>query len=213
MRLRLLASTAVVLAALPSAASAQIVQNGSFETSIFEPCGVSFVDATTTGITNWTVESGNVDLICSAWQDAEGVRSLDLNGRAPGRIYQEVPTAIGGVYNLTFALAGNPGTANNKTLDVIWNGNAPVSFTFVQAGHTSGAMGWQFITLLGLVATSTTTRITFQSTTTATSNSGPALDAVSLALVSPNVVPEPATVLLVGGGLAALAAAARRRRV
>ncbi len=85
-----------------------------------------------------------------------------------------------------FAYCGNPFGTGNKTFEVRWNGAVIRSIEFVQNGQTATAMGW--LTGSGYaVATGTTSRLSFVSTTGAMNGSqgftafyGPALDSVEV---------------------------------
>ena len=66
----------------------------------------------TTGQTfgDWTVRSGDVDVIGSAWESSPlGGRVVDLDGNNPGAIYQTLTTEAGKQYQVVFALSGNFG--------------------------------------------------------------------------------------------------------
>ena len=199
-----------LLLAIAAPAGAQIV-NGGFES----PTATSSIEGRTS-IPGWTASSGNFELITSGhWQPHGGNQSIDLNGTAVGSIFQDIVTQAGAMYNLSFWMAGNPGTPENKTLNLLWNGGIVGQFTFVQAGRSTSAMGWTLMGAGNLVATSTTTRLEFQSTSP-NAFSGPALDDVSLTLVSAppinSTVPEPSTYVMFATGLVALGGIARRRR-
>ena len=57
---------------------------------------------------DWTVRSGDVDLIGSSWEESPlGGRSVDLHGSTTGGIYQTVSTEVGRQYQVVFALSGN----------------------------------------------------------------------------------------------------------
>jgi hypothetical protein len=98
------------------------VVNGSFEEPILtaqtDPVGWRNY-AAGQSFPRWTVGKGSVDIVSDgygqpprfgleAWPAAEGHQSVDLNGFEPGSIYQDIPTTKGAVYNLSFALSGNP---------------------------------------------------------------------------------------------------------
>ena len=199
---------AIVLAAAP--AGAQVV-NGGFEA----PPAASSIE-TRTSIPGWTASSGNFELITSGhWQPHSGNQSIDLNGTQVGSIYQDLVTQAGATYELSFWMAGNPGTSEDKTMNFFWNGGIVGQVTFIQAGTSTANMGWRLFGSGNLVATSTTTRLEFQSTSP-NAFSGPALDDVAVTLVAgpPGMsnVPEPSTYALFATGLLGLAGVARRRR-
>ncbi len=57
---------------------------------------------------NWTVRSGNVDLNGTYFQTTPlGGWAVDLNGTAPGAIYQNLSTVAGRQYQVVFAMSGN----------------------------------------------------------------------------------------------------------
>ena len=201
----------LALASSAPAAGAQVV-NGSFESpGTTLGCPSFFGGVVGTTITGWTVGSGNVDYICSLWTADDGVMSLDMNGSAAASIYQDVALTPGASYRLSFAMGENFFAGPNpKTMDVTIGSLPTWSFSFDNPAATAADMGWATNTV-DFVANAATMRLTFASTT-AECCWGPALDDVSIALISPTAVPEPATVALLGAGLGVLGVAMRRRR-
>jgi choice-of-anchor C domain-containing protein len=212
-------AAALALALLAPTAGAQIVTNGSFESGSPDPCPGSFSGIGSTEITGWTIGSGNMDWICTLWTADDGLRSLDMNGGIAGSIFQDVGgLAPGALYRLSFAMAenffGGFGGNDEKTMTVSIGSLDFGTFTFNNPAATPTDMGWITFTE-DFTANAGTMRLLFASTHTSGCCTGPALDDVSIVLLrpaAPGVVPEPATVALVGGGLLALAGVARRRR-
>jgi len=186
-------------------AAGNLFTNPSFET------GPTFVPAAPgdfmqldpgNSLTGWTITGGGVDWIRGYWQTADGSFSLDLNNLTPGGVEQSVATQIGKIYQVTFALAANPNgdPPAIKTMHVLVNGT-PTNFQFDKTGHNFASMGWQDQTFQ-FTATSPSTAIRFESTTTGT----PAANALDNARIIE--VPEPAAT---GISLAVLTLAFGRR--
>ncbi|PKL75829.1 MAG: hypothetical protein CVV27_13360 [Candidatus Melainabacteria bacterium HGW-Melainabacteria-1] len=118
-----------------------LVSNGDFETPSVGQTWRVFTGSTLTG---WQIPTGNIELVGTAFEAAEGVQSLDLVGSASGEISQSVATQAGTAYMLSFCLAGNPGgDPKVKELDVLWNGTSIATLSFDTTGKTTTAMGWQ----------------------------------------------------------------------
>jgi choice-of-anchor C domain-containing protein len=184
----------VALAASPVLAFAGVT-NGSFETGTFSGAPFDTLNAGSTDLEGWTIDSGSVDWIGSYWQAADGARSIDLDGNAAGAISQTLATTIGNTYDVTFALSGNPfGGPAAKTLTVGASGAASQSYTFDIgiAGNSPVDMKWATETY-SFVATGTSTVLAFTSTTPGVF--GPALDEISVAETAPPTEPptEPAS--------------------
>jgi choice-of-anchor C domain-containing protein len=174
-----------------SAHSANLIQNGSFETG---PNPGSFITLPTgsTAINNWTVTGGNIDYKGSYWTASDGQRSIDLNGEVAGAIAQTFNTTIGESYLVTFDLAGNP-----EFLPIIKNMTVEAAgqsedFSFDTTGKTFSDMGWipqswQF------TANNNQTTLEFASLTNG-SASGPTLDNVAV-VPADTPVPEPGTII------------------
>jgi choice-of-anchor C domain-containing protein len=124
---------------------------------------------------NWTVQSGDVDLVGTLWQASPlGGRSVDLNGNNPGAIAQTLTTVAGRQYQVIFNATGN------------WlSGDATKDFR-VSAGGTSQdyslaqPSGWSTSNMLfsgrsmTFTATSSSTTLAFQSLDTG-NGSGPVI--------------------------------------
>lgn len=210
MKIRLLSRVLAISTVFAASAGAQVV-NGGFESSTPVAPGTFTTYGAGQNFGAWTVGSGTIDLLNGVWQAASGTYSVDLDGSSVGSIYQDLITSLGGTYNLTFALAGNPaGPPAIKTMDVLWGGANVGTFTFDVTGKSFANMGWQTFTVSGLTASSALTRLEFQSATGGQFN-GPALDDVSIAQVS-TVSPEPASMVLVASGLLGVFGIARKRK-
>ena len=101
----------IVLAGMVFAASsagAVSFVNGSFEQSINPGKSVLLSAGDGTSITGWKVASGNIDLVGSAWDAADGAHSIDLSGIEPGSIIQTLHgLSTGTKYQITFDLSGS----------------------------------------------------------------------------------------------------------
>jgi choice-of-anchor C domain-containing protein len=170
-------SLALVLA-LPAAAMAGAsVQNGSFEGD--DTVG-SFVTLSggSTAIAGWSVSTGSVDWIGTYWSHHDGLKSLDLNGLAPGAVSQTLTTTANSSYLVAFWMAANPTCgAAIKTLDVSATGAATVGYQFDSSGRTRSNMGWTLHTY-AFTAVGSATQLAFSSTTPG--SCGPALDLVAI---------------------------------
>jgi hypothetical protein len=174
----------LVLAVTP-ARCANIVLNPGFESGSFTP----WVES------GWGVDSSGEAVphsgTYSAYTGCVGSSCLDPFSGA--YLYQDLATGSGTIYTLTFWYWPDQGTPNE--LDVRWNGNLVLSIVNDLSGHT-----YSQITVGGLQATSTTTRLQFNG------RQDPAwlnIDDVSVeATVSG--VPEPGTVFLLASGLIAV---------
>lgn len=197
------------LAALaPMAAQAQ-VSNGGFETPVITG-GFSLRNTAST-IGAWTVVSGNVEIVRTYWQPNSGAQSLDLNGGTAGSIQQSITTIANHVYQISFAMAGNPtGGDPNKDLRLDFGANS-ANFTFNTAGFTRPNMGWT-LKQTSFTATGTSTILRF--TSLETGSFGPALDDVVVTDLGPatSAAPEPGTIALAGLGLLPLGLVLRRRK-
>lgn len=171
----------VVLLAFVGAVSANLVSNGGFDTAVPAFTGTfETLNAGSSVIAPWTVDSGSIDLVNSYWVPNSDPNSIDLAGNEPGKISQPISTDIGGTYELSFYMAGNPDQPGVKTLEIYWDGSQLTpSQTFDSTGHSLGAMGWTKITIPNLVATKTQTTISFENE--APNNAyGVALDDISV---------------------------------
>ena len=222
--LSVLSVLAVAMVA-PNAYAINLVTNGSFE--IGAPSGGCQAGATS--LSGWTVTAGNIDIDsatpgCSGITPADGTYFVDLTGswsNDVGAIAQDITTAIGTQYNLSFYFTGNPqwqvgagcasGYANDGATKAmrVTAGAVTQTFSVDTTGASCVSPQWTLENVL-FTATSTTTTLLFQSLNGATAASvyGPLLDGVSVN-VAP--VPEPATLGMLVLGIAGLGFARRRK--
>lgn len=167
-----------------------LITNGSFENGP-DPGLYIALNPGSTAITGWTVTRGQIDYKGTYFiDDADGTRSLDLNGSpGVGGIAQTFNTVAGQRYRVNFAMAGNTYSGTPiKTMAVSAAGQS-ANFTFDTTGYSTSNMGWEDKTWT-FTANSSTTTLEFYSLSNepASSNDGPALDNVSVvALAGANV--------------------------
>ena len=161
--------------------AAASISNGSFENGT-APGSFTNIVTGGTNITDWMVDSGNVDYIGTYWVASDGSRSIDLNGTAAGSIKQTFATTVGATYEVTFDLSGNPeGTPGTRVVRVSATGSGTPSqdFTYdtVAKANTLADMKWESKTYT-FIAGSTSTTLMFTSQTAG--SNGPALDKIAI---------------------------------
>ncbi len=197
---QMLLSAALALGLIASGASAStVVFSDDFNTESGVP---------TSGLANWTIVSGSVDVVGAGtslnWCGA-GNRCLDMNGNEPGRIETTLTgLTVGLTYLLTFDYGNNQ---NSQNL------NPPEQLSFGFVGQTTYALNifaQPTLTASGiytLVSNSTTATLFFADTGNSPNDrGGPLLDNVRL-----SAIPLPAGGLLLLTALGGIAALRRRK--
>ncbi|MGB7346548.1 MAG: LamG-like jellyroll fold domain-containing protein, partial [Pirellulaceae bacterium] len=96
--------------------SNDVVSDGLFHEAADPGAFQSYAAPSTFG--NWTVESGEIELLGSVFAESPlGGRSVDLNESSPGTISQTLTVEAGKQYQVVFALTGNH-TGGETTKDV-----------------------------------------------------------------------------------------------
>jgi choice-of-anchor C domain-containing protein len=193
MKRAVLVASALMACVWSGAASAALIQNGSFEFGTNGPGAGAFVTIPGSGATinNWTV-NGNVDWINGYWQASDGTHSVDLNGTTQGDVQQSISTVAGQHYLLTFDLSANPDhlDANPDTRKVTVSAGATsnvFSYTFSEPPNSRTSMNWLSYSM-SFTGTGAPMLIDFSSAVGQNCCYGAALDNVNV-----TAVPEPAT--------------------
>jgi len=182
--------TAVVLAAglgAAQAARADLLVNGDFELGPTIPAAspVMSIAPGSTALTGWTVVGGAIDIVTDAtWVPVTGHRSVMLSTTGPGAIEQVLSTAPGAVYRLTYWISGEPFSLPTIKHLRVTVGATASDQTFDVTPAWEWDMGWSQRTLdFSATGSSTTLRFTSMDA----SQSGPAIDGASVALVTAGV--------------------------
>lgn len=173
---------AVGLIAVPVTAAEpkNLLVNGSFEDGPKDIGAFTSLDKDSKAIKGWVVIGGQIDLIGTFWQAADGKRSLDLHGSPGyGGVAQTFKTEKGKKYTVTFSLAGNPiGTLAKKAV-VVRAAGTKKEFTFDTTGKSNTDMGWAKETW-EFTAEKAETTLEFVTAMTEDKTAGPVLDDVSV---------------------------------
>lgn len=201
-----------VAASAGSALGANLLANGSFENPGFtggldDGSGVYFYTRGmgVNGITGWEHAAQMAYLrsrpVTNGWVAQDGDYYVEVESGFSPSIQQSFATEVGATYELSFAYAANPAAqGNDDAVRVLWSGS---TVDVVDGVATQSYPTWTLYTY-SVVATSTTTTLSFEDAGLGAAFNGGYLDNVSVTLV-----PAPGAAAMLG---LALVGAGRRRR-
>jgi hypothetical protein len=228
---------ALAIAFLCSAAHANLITNGSFETPLIPTGGFTNFGTGSTSITGWTVVGPQASIVSGSYTSLglrfpaeDGNQWLDLTGdlsnRAEG-VRQTVATIAGTSYNLSFWVGNQVDPSgiygSTSTVNLSINGGANLAFTN-SGGSGTTTQNWREFTT-SFIASSTSTTLQFLNGDPISDNTN-GLDNIVLLEGSssgggggttngtggtPTAVPKPFTFGLFSIGLIAVAASRRRK--
>jgi hypothetical protein len=196
------AATGAALAALATAGAAQaatnIVDNPGFE------AGGALSPWTSTTDGGWLAATFATGVVPnSGARFAAASDGATCTAANPCDLNQDLATAAGQAYDLSFAYNPGEGSRFGSDLQVFWGGALVDDIAL-------GDNAWNSYTLSNLVAASTTTTLTFRAAAPVTPSG---VDDVSVAAVAAGGgVPEPAAWALLLTGFATVGVTLRRRR-
>ncbi len=208
-----LAGAMTLLAAASAAPAANLLVNGSFETSGGYQ---NLAGAGNTSITGWKTANEGVEwfdpTVYALGPAYDGLSIVDLSwytstGTPGGAIEQSFATVAGGRYEVSFygTNTNYAGRDGQGVVDVSIDGGALASFNLVHVAPTFALADWTRYAAT-FVATGTTTTLRLANGQNAYEHFT-LIDGASV-----EAVPEPATWALMIGGFAAVGVMARRRR-
>ncbi|MBD2436540.1 DUF642 domain-containing protein [Nostoc sp. FACHB-110] len=177
----------LTLATKPATA-VNLVTNSSFEEPVIPSGDFQFFSS----IPGWSLLTGSPGPIeiqhNAAGKAYDGSQLVELDSRAVSGIFQDLTTEIGKKYQLQFAFSPRPGVSQNL-LNINWGGTLVDSLSASGVGLSD--TNWRLYTY-ELVATSTTTRLSFNNFGELSNSLGTYIDAISVTAAQ---VPEPTSVL------------------
>jgi choice-of-anchor C domain-containing protein len=200
-------------------ASAVTIVNGNFET----PTPSNPFDYRAAGsneLPGWTIGGNGIDHIGNGWQAQSGGASIDLSGNGGsghGSISQFLTGFVTGQeYTVSFYMSGNTGSGTDtKSLDLGLFDDAALTslldsenyiYNTATQGNTTTDMKWALYTFK-FIAQQSAYYLAFADASASASNSGAALDNVTIA-----ATPIPGALLLFGSALGGMGFLGYRRK-